>query len=64
MEGSDQALVHGSEGFNLSAALVASANPIYFEAPFFLDEQVRGFLEAVRQVADTPLQSLHPITRH
>ena len=60
MEGSHQALVHGSEAFNLSAALTASANPIYFEAPFFLDEQVRLFLEAARQVADTPLQSLHP----
>lgn len=60
MEGSHQALVHGSEAFNLSASLTASANPIYFEAPFFLDEQVRLFLEAARQVADTPLQSLHP----
>ncbi|MBD1939843.1 type IV pili methyl-accepting chemotaxis transducer N-terminal domain-containing protein [Microcoleus sp. FACHB-68] len=60
MEKSHNGLIGGDESMNLPGRLSKTVNAMYFEAPLYLDKQVRQYIEQVRaliSLADVELKA-------
>lgn len=58
MERSHEILTDGESELNRHGALSTTVRPIYFEAPYNLDVQVRRFVKAAKQLANAPSSKL------
>ncbi len=64
MEKSHWGLIQGSEEMNLPGKPSAAVREMYFQAPLYLDAQVRRYIEAARALAREPEAAMTQNNRH
>ena len=64
MERSHNGLIHGDAEMRLPGQPSRQIQSIYFEAPFYLDRQIRDYIAHVRALAQAPAPELTPENPH